>query len=60
MIFLVLIVAGIVVFTPSYEYQSILHNHWEATGLLNKIAKYKSFFHEPKSTTQLDQVNSFY
>ncbi|CAH8498574.1 unnamed protein product [Schistosoma mattheei] len=52
--------AGIVVFTPSYEYQSILHNHWEATGLLNKITKYKSFFHEPKTTIQLDQIMQAY
>uniref|UniRef100_A0A5K4F0X8 Putative chl1 helicase homolog n=1 Tax=Schistosoma mansoni TaxID=6183 RepID=A0A5K4F0X8_SCHMA len=51
--------AGIVVFTPSYEYQSILHNRWEATGLLNKIEKYKSLFHEPKTTTHLDQVSGF-
>ncbi|CAH8521048.1 unnamed protein product [Schistosoma rodhaini] len=50
--------AGIVVFTPSYEYQSILHNRWEATGLLNKIEKYKSLFHEPKTTTHLDQFLS--
>ncbi|CAI2726856.1 unnamed protein product [Schistosoma spindalis] len=52
--------AGIVVFTPSYEYQSMLHNHLEATGLLNKIAKYKSFFHEPKTTTQLEQIMQAY
>ncbi|KAK4469498.1 hypothetical protein MN116_007044 [Schistosoma mekongi] len=52
--------AGIVVFTPSYEYQSILHNRWETTGLLNKISKYKSVFHEPKTTTNLDQIMQAY
>ncbi|CAH8478161.1 unnamed protein product [Schistosoma turkestanicum] len=52
--------AGIVVFTPSYEYQSILYNHWESTGLLDKITKYKSLFHEPKTTVNLDQIMQAY
>ncbi|KAH8860698.1 ATP-dependent DNA helicase DDX11 [Schistosoma japonicum] len=52
--------AGIVVFTPSYEYQSILHNRWETTGLLNKISKYKSVFHEPKTSANLDQIMQAY
>ncbi|CAH8491590.1 unnamed protein product [Heterobilharzia americana] len=52
--------AGIVIFTPSYEYQSTLYHRWEATGLLNKLSKYKSLFHEPKTTGSLDQIMQAY
>ena len=32
---------GVVVFFPSYEYERVVHSHWEATGFLTKMCAKK-------------------
>ena len=32
---------GVVVFFPSYEYERVVHSHWEATGFLQKMVAKK-------------------
>ncbi|KAM9672544.1 LOW QUALITY PROTEIN: ATP-dependent DNA helicase DDX11 [Trichechus inunguis] len=47
---------GVVCFFPSYEYLHQVHNRWEQSGLLARLAMKKKIFQEPKRTNQVEQV----
>ncbi|XP_075066685.1 ATP-dependent DNA helicase DDX11 isoform X2 [Mixophyes fleayi] len=51
---------GLVVFFPSYEYQKVILDHWEKTGLTKRLSVKKKIFQEPKKASQVDQVLSEY
>ncbi|XP_075998011.1 ATP-dependent DNA helicase DDX11 [Genypterus blacodes] len=47
---------GVVCFFPSYEYSRRIISHWEAGGVLARLANKKKIFQEPKKANQLEQV----
>lgn len=49
---------GLVVFMPSYAYESQLYNAWESTGILGRISTKKRVFREPKKSGGVDEVLS--
>ncbi|XP_026167802.1 ATP-dependent DNA helicase DDX11 isoform X1 [Mastacembelus armatus] len=49
---------GVVCFFPSYEYSRRIISHWEASGVLARLANKKKVFQEPKKANQLEQVLS--
>ncbi|XP_063785267.1 ATP-dependent DNA helicase DDX11 isoform X2 [Pseudophryne corroboree] len=51
---------GLVVFFPSYDYQKLIMDHWEKTGLTKRLAIKKKIFQEPKKASQVEQVLSEY
>lgn len=48
--------AGIVVFLPSYDYENIIYEYLNKTGIIAKISSKKHIFREPKSTSQVNNV----
>ncbi|XP_044137341.1 ATP-dependent DNA helicase DDX11 [Bufo gargarizans] len=51
---------GLVCFFPSYDYEKLILDHWEKTGMLKRLAVKKKIFQEPRKASQLDQVLSEY
>ncbi|XP_075711853.1 ATP-dependent DNA helicase DDX11 isoform X2 [Rhinoderma darwinii] len=51
---------GLVCFFPSYDYEKLILDHWEKTGLLKRLAVKKKIFQEPKKAGQVEQVLSEY
>ncbi|KAM4572841.1 ATP-dependent DNA helicase DDX11 [Odontesthes bonariensis] len=49
---------GVVCFFPSYEYSRRIISHWEASGVLTRLANKKKIFQEPKKANQVEQVLS--
>ncbi|KAM9352520.1 ATP-dependent DNA helicase DDX11 [Symphorus nematophorus] len=49
---------GVVCFFPSYEYSRRIIAHWEASGVLTRLANKKKIFQEPKKASQVEQVLS--
>ncbi|XP_075945141.1 ATP-dependent DNA helicase DDX11 [Anarhichas minor] len=49
---------GVVCFFPSYEYSRRMVSHWEASGVLTRLANKKKIFQEPKKANQVEQVLS--
>ncbi|KAF7670341.1 hypothetical protein LDENG_00018830 [Lucifuga dentata] len=49
---------GVVCFFPSYEYTRKVISHWEASGVLARLANKKKIFQEPKKSNQVEQVLS--
>lgn len=47
---------GLVCFFPSYEYERLILERWEKSGLLQRLAGKKKIFQEPKKAAQVDQV----
>ncbi|XP_037538797.1 ATP-dependent DNA helicase DDX11 [Nematolebias whitei] len=47
---------GVVCFFPSYEYSRRIISHWEAGGMLTRLASKKKIFQEPKKASQVEQV----
>ncbi|KAM9755051.1 ATP-dependent DNA helicase DDX11 [Menidia menidia] len=47
---------GVVCFFPSYEYSRRVVSHWEASGVLARLANKKKIFQEPKKASQVEQV----
>ncbi|XP_041853277.1 ATP-dependent DNA helicase DDX11 isoform X2 [Melanotaenia boesemani] len=47
---------GVVCFFPSYEYSRRIISHWEASGVLTRLANKKKIFQEPKKASQVEQV----
>ena len=45
---------GVVVFLPSYSYESFLIRHWKLSGLWNKIQAIKAIHREPKSSQYIE------
>lgn len=45
---------GMVVFLPSYSYETHLFNHWQASGLWQRLEKLKSIHRETKSARGVD------
>ncbi|XP_057328796.1 ATP-dependent DNA helicase DDX11 [Microplitis mediator] len=51
---------GVVVFLPSYNYESSLYKHLEATGVIANISNKKKIFREPKLASQVNAVLESY
>ncbi|KAM9854598.1 ATP-dependent DNA helicase DDX11 [Aulostomus maculatus] len=49
---------GVVCFFPSYEYSRRIVSHWDASGVLTRLANKKKIFQEPKKANQVEQVLS--
>jgi chromosome transmission fidelity protein 1 len=47
---------GIVIFFPSYAYESSIYDHWFKSGCIRRIEMKKKFFREPKSANEVDSV----
>jgi chromosome transmission fidelity protein 1 len=51
---------GLVVFLPSYNYESTIFIRWRATGVLKEIARKKSIHREPKNSRDLEAALARY
>ncbi|CAG0878860.1 unnamed protein product [Darwinula stevensoni] len=51
---------GIVVFFPSYEFEKNAHALLERTGVIERIAKKKQIFREPKKSSESEKVLAEY
>lgn len=47
---------GIVVFFSSYEYEKLVHDTWEQSGIHARIKKEKRIFREPRSNADVEAV----
>ncbi|XP_075894013.1 ATP-dependent DNA helicase DDX11 [Nelusetta ayraudi] len=47
---------GVVCFFPSYDYLRRINAHWEANGVLTRLAAKKKIFQEPRKSNQVEQV----
>ncbi|KAK4428096.1 ATP-dependent DNA helicase DDX11 [Sesamum alatum] len=47
---------GVVVFFSSFDYESLVHDTWKASGILFRIMKKKRIFREPRKTTDVEAV----
>ncbi|XP_033095737.1 ATP-dependent DNA helicase DDX11-like [Anneissia japonica] len=47
---------GLVCFFPSYEYEKVVYNHWEKSGVITRLQNRKHIFREPRKASQVDQV----
>ena len=47
---------GVVIFFPSYAYETKVYDHFEKTGVLNRIERKKRVFREPKKALKMDKV----
>lgn len=45
---------GVVVFLPSYSYETFLIRHWKTSGLWNRIQAMKAIHREPKSSQYIE------
>lgn len=52
--------AGMVVFFPSYDYEAVVFKYLSENQFLERIAKKKTVFREPKKTNEVDKVLSNY
>ncbi|XP_060086136.1 ATP-dependent DNA helicase DDX11-like [Ylistrum balloti] len=48
--------SGVICFFPSYDYLKLVYVHWEETGFIQRIARKKRVFQEPRKSSQVDQV----
>ncbi|KAL7465636.1 hypothetical protein ACHAXS_005949 [Conticribra weissflogii] len=46
--------SGLVVFLPSYKYESQVFQRWRSTGILSQIEKKKKVHREPKNSRELE------
>ncbi|KAM4036597.1 ATP-dependent DNA helicase DDX11 isoform 3-T4 [Anomaloglossus baeobatrachus] len=51
---------GLVCFFPSYEYERLILDHWEKTGLTKRLATKKKIFQEPRRASDVERVLSEY
>ncbi|ESO99999.1 hypothetical protein LOTGIDRAFT_112727 [Lottia gigantea] len=51
---------GIVCFFPSYDYESLVFNHWQKTGLIDRISKKKKVLREPRKSGGVEHILSQY
>ncbi|KAM3927064.1 ATP-dependent DNA helicase DDX11 [Leptodactylus fuscus] len=51
---------GLVCFFPSYEYEKLILDRWEKSGLLKRLEGKKKIFQEPKRSSRVEQVLSEY
>ncbi|KAI5726255.1 hypothetical protein M8J77_025871 [Diaphorina citri] len=51
---------GMVCFFPSYDYEAIVYNYMRDNHFIERIAKKKVVFREPKKTSEVDKVLSDY
>ncbi|CAL5210710.1 unnamed protein product [Lathyrus oleraceus] len=47
---------GIVVFFPSFDYESRVYENWESSGILERITKKKRVFREPRNNMDVESV----
>ena len=47
---------GIVVFFPSFDYENSVYEHWESSGILERITKRKRVFREPRNNMDVESV----
>ncbi|CAL0325992.1 unnamed protein product [Lupinus luteus] len=47
---------GIVVFFPSFDYESKVYDNWKSSGILERITKKKRVFREPRNNTDVESV----
>lgn len=47
---------GIVVFFSSFDYEEQVYNAWKESGILERIAKKKRIFREPRKNTDVESV----
>ena len=47
---------GVVVFFPSFAYADQVHEHWQATGALERLGHRKRVFREPRSAVEVESV----
>ncbi|XP_022641713.1 ATP-dependent DNA helicase DDX11 [Vigna radiata var. radiata] len=47
---------GIVVFFPSFDYENRVYEHWESSGILERITKRKRIFREPRNNMDVESV----
>ncbi|KAK7294199.1 hypothetical protein RJT34_17085 [Clitoria ternatea] len=47
---------GIVVFFPSFDYESKVYQNWESSGILERITKRKRVFREPRNNMDVESV----
>jgi chromosome transmission fidelity protein 1 len=47
---------GIVVFFPSYAYESTVYDYWLKNSIIRRIEAKKKFFREPKKATEVESV----
>jgi chromosome transmission fidelity protein 1 len=52
--------SGIVVFLPSYSYESHLVRRWKLLGIWNEMLQQKKLYREPKSSQQVEAVLEVY
>lgn len=52
--------SGMVVFLPSYSYETHLVRRWKATGIWQDFLQQKSVYREPKSSQQVEAVLDAY
>ncbi|XP_024543669.1 ATP-dependent DNA helicase DDX11 [Selaginella moellendorffii] len=52
----VIVPEGIVVFFPSFEYESQVHKCWDKSGILSSILKKKNIFREPRNASAVEAV----
>ncbi|PSN32822.1 ATP-dependent DNA helicase DDX11 [Blattella germanica] len=50
--------AGVVCFFPSYDYEKLVYQHLEKSGIITKLELKKKVFREPKRAGMIDQVLS--
>jgi len=51
---------GVVVFLPSYDYETTVHARWAASGALANIGKVKTVFREPRASTDVEATLAAY
>ncbi|XP_061180110.1 ATP-dependent DNA helicase DDX11-like isoform X1 [Saccostrea echinata] len=51
-----IIPGGLVCFFPSYDYQNLVYQHWQKSGILTKLERKKRIFQEPKLSSQVEHV----
>jgi len=47
---------GVVVFVPSFQYETQLVERWQATGAWRRLGELKALFREPRQAADLDQA----
>ncbi|KAG8232335.1 hypothetical protein J437_LFUL012925 [Ladona fulva] len=55
-----IIPGGVIVFFPSYDYESYVYNLLEKNGVLTKLEVKKKIFREPKKSSDVDKVLDSY
>ncbi|VDO12991.1 unnamed protein product [Rodentolepis nana] len=50
----------VAVFFPSFEYLTMVWNHWRTTGLFARLPAVKALFKEPRTATALAEIMQAY